>query len=225
MKKIISMLLCALLMMLPALAEAPIDAPNAGDGLFPGDQLPRDGDNGGDAGASVTLEINGETIRLGFDDSPLYSSVQNGLVQASYSAYGADGYTMYLLYIIFPDTAKPGTVITPESAATAGNESSVVLIVSSRERELYYYSSVFSGQVYPADSTFSIAIDNIEAADNGTTYSGTLSATLICIDTAQESEIARQSIPETPFRFTIAGYRDPGAAPGNTPPAEDMRKV
>ena len=222
MKKILSILLCALLAMLPAVAEAPDGAPDMGGDLYSGEQVPRDG--GSEEGALV-VEVNGETVKLLFDDSPLYSSVQNGLVQASYSAYGSDGDTLYVLYMLFPDTAMAGMVITPEYAVTAGEEASVVLIISSREREQYYYSSALAGTIYPAGSTFSIALDSVDPASGGTAYAGRLSATLIMMEPSGEREAGRLTIPETAFSFTIGGYAGPSAAPGATPVPEDMRKV
>lgn len=222
MKKLLSILLCALLAMLPALAEAPGIVPDVGGDTYSDGQPPRDGLSAGDG---LTIEVNGETVKLQFDDSPLYSSVQNGLVQASYSAYGSDGDTLYVLYLLFPDTAQAGMVITPEYAVTAGEEASVVLIVSSRERELYYFCSAAAGTIYPAESTFSIALDSVGPAPGGTAYAGRLSATLIALDPSSQSEVARLAIPETAFSFTIAGYTGPSAAPGATPVPEDMRKV
>ncbi|MBQ6324554.1 MAG: hypothetical protein IJI26_00635, partial [Clostridia bacterium] len=104
MKKTVAIVLCALLMALGAmaLAEAPFG------GLF--DSLP--GEPGGDtpprgnveASDGITLTVDGETVQLAYDASPQYSSIQGGLVQASYYAYGADGKTLYELYITFPET-------------------------------------------------------------------------------------------------------------------------
>lgn len=235
MKRMLALLLCALLAVLPAAAEAPDGAPEAGGDTYAGDGAPNAGgdtysENGapkdGDlAGEDLTLEVGGERVRLIYDSSPLYSFVQGGLVQASYYAYGADGDTMYLLYIVFPESAMPGMVITPEYAALTGQEGSVSLIVSSREREQYYFSSVMAGQVYPADSTFSIAIDRVDAADGGTFYAGKLSATLVSVDPLSGGDDARLTIPETDFRFTIGGYQNPGASPNATPIPGDMRKV
>lgn len=222
MKRILSILLCALLAIIPALAEAPGAFPNAGGDLFSGEYAPRED---GPAGEALTLEVNGESVTLMFDNSSIYSSVQNGLVQASYSAYGSDGETLYVLYMIFPDTAKPGMVITPEYSVLTGGDSSVVLIISNREREQYYFSSAMAGTLYPTDSTFSIALDSVESAADGTTYAGRLSATLISLDMVSGSEEARLTIPDTAFSFTIIGHVDPNYGPGASPVPGDMRKV
>ena len=223
MKKLISLLLALLLAVLPALAEAP-ELPEATPQPepFSGDYAPRDG---GSEQETMTVQVNGETVQLIYDNSPMYSSVQGGLVQASYYAYGADGDTMYLMYIIFPETAGAGMVITPEYAAITGEECSVVFIVSTSQREQYYFSSVAEGLVYPTDSSFSIAIDSVEGGAAGTTYAGKLSARLVCLEMSNDGAAATLSIPETAFRFTIAGGQAPVMEPGASPIPEDMRKV
>ena len=219
MKRILSMLLCLLLAALPAMAEMPEATPEP----FSGDFAPRDG---GSQDETLTVEVNGENVRLIYDNSPMYSSVQGGLVQASYYAYGADGDTMYLMYIIFPETAGAGMVISPEYAAVTGEECSVVFIVSTSTREQYYFSSVAEGLVYPNDSDFSIAIASVEEGASGTTYAGKLSAKLVCLELSSGDGQSTLDIPETPFRFTIGGgSQAPQAEPGTTPVPEDMRKV
>ena len=231
MKKLIAMLLALLSLALPALAELPETTataeptpevtPEPTPEPFIGDFAPRDG---GSDQESLTVQVNGETVRLIYDNSPMYSSIQGGLVQASYYAYGADGDTMYLMYIIFPATANTGMVITPEYAAMTGEECSVVFIVSTSERERYYFSSVAEGLVYPTDSSFSIAIDGVEAGVAGTTYAGRLTASLRCLEAVDEAEAALV-IPETPFRFTIGAGQAPRVEPGATVAPTDMRKV
>ncbi len=231
MKKLLSILLALLSLALPALAELPETTaapeptpevtPEPTPEPFNGGFAPRDG---GSEQEGMTVQVNGETVRLIYDSSPMYSSVQGGLVQASYYAYGADGDTMYLMYVIFPETANAGMVITPEYAAMTGEECSVVFIISTSEREQYYFSSVAEGLVYPTDSNFTIAIDSVEGGAGGTTYAGRLSATLRCLELSGDADAAL-SIPETPFRFTVGGGRAPEAVPGGTPIPTDMRKV
>ena len=228
MKKTVAIVLCALLMALGAmaLAEAPFG------GLF--DSLP--GEPGGDtpprgnveASDGITLTVDGETVQLAYDASPQYSSIQGGLVQASYYAYGADGKTLYELYITFPETARAGMVITPEYAAMTNEESSVVLIVSKDGLETYYFSSLLDGSVYPTGSGFSIAIDSIGDEGGMVSYAGTLSANLIALDMVSGEVAANLDIPATPFSFTVSGQLSaplPDDGPRATPQPEDMRKV
>ena len=250
MKKLIATLLCALLALIPALAEdAPSDAPDIHFEIVPqepGDATPQpEVPEGGeptpeDAGPTpeapeswqapayddtFTLDVNGESVVLVFDSTPEYSSVAGGLVQASYYGYGADGVTLYELYIIFPATAQPGMVITPEYSALTGEQSSVVLIQSDNSSELYFMSSLMNGSVYPTGSDFSVTIEDIYSVGSATTYSGTVSARLIALDEASGEVKATLEIPQTPFSFTLGGGDNRHADPAPTPAPEDMRKA
>ncbi len=229
MKKLIALLLCALLAALPALAlaESPFED-LIGDLIddFP-DERSDDESPRGDAGSGDTfpLNVNGETIPLVYDPTPQYSSIQGGLVQASYFAYGADGVTLYELYIIFPDTAKAGMVITPEYAAMTDEESSVVLIVSGTGEERYYTASLMDGNVYPAGSNFTIAIEDVRESASATTYSGKMSASLVALDVSSGEPAATLSIPETPFSFTVGGSSTRHVSPSATEAPADLKKV
>jgi len=228
MKKTIAIVLCALLMALGAmaLAEAPFG------GLFdnlpgePGSDIPPRGNS--EASDDITLTVDGETVQLAFDASPQYSSIQGGLVQASYFAYSADGKTLYELYLTFPETARAGMVITPEYAAMTNEESSVVLIVSRDSLETYYFSSLMDGSVYPSGSGFTIAIDSVGDEGGMVSYAGTLSANLIALDMASGDVAATLEIPSTPFSFTVSGQLSsplPNDVPQPTPQSEDLRKA
>ena len=227
MKRTVAIVLCALLMALGAmaLAESPFG------GLFdnlpgePGSDTPPRGDV--DASDGITIAVDGETVRLAYDASPQYSSIQGGLVQASYYAYGADGKTLYELYITFPETARAGMVITPEYASLTNEESSVVLIVSRDSVERYYFSSLLDGSVYPQGSGFTIAFDSVSPEGGSVSYAGTLSANLIALDMASGDVADTLEIPDTPFRFTVSGQLSAPLpdAPKPTGEPEDMRKV
>ncbi len=225
MKRLLAILLCGLALSLIPAALA--DLPDEPQDAIPEDRVEEFSPRGGATGSeSFALEINGESIRLAFDSSPQYSSIQDGLVQASYYAYGTDGVTLYELYIIFPDTARPGMVITPGYISMTNEESSVVLIQSDNESEQYFFSSLMDGNVYPSGSDFSIAIDAVDETPAGVTYSGKLKATLIALDMASGEAEATQVIPETPFSFTVSsGAQERHADPMPTTAPSDMRKV
>ena len=231
MKKLIAILICVVLAASAALADGSfIDPFNLFQDGHSDDAGPRGGIDSGDGGANpeegIALTVDGETVRLAFDPSPQYSSVQGGMVQASYFAYGADGVSMYELYLSFPATAKPGMIITPEYEAITNGDASVSLIVSrSKDDLVYYFSSLAEGIVYPVDSDFSIAIDSIDGTSAGTRYSGSFSATLIALDMGTGAVMATLNIPETPFSFTLKDGSAPEAAPAPTAAPEDMRKV
>lgn len=237
MKKLFALLVAVLMMLLPALAETEppfptepgTDAPGVPDRIVTevdGDaqeQAPRDHVSG----SSIELDINGEKVALDFDASSQYSSIEGGMVQASYYRYLDDGLKLYELYMIFPETAAAGMVISPDYSALTGEESSVVLIVSDlkAEQELYYFSSQMNGTVYPEESTFAIAIDDIQTSGGATTYTGSLSATLIALDMATGEAEDTLQIGETPFSFTIGGETDRPETPAPTALPDDMRKT
>lgn len=226
MKKIVAVILCALLAALGpvSLAENPLgdlfeNLPGGAEGETP----PRAGEGGED----ITIEIDGQSVRLAYDASPQYSSIQGGTVQASYYAYGADGKTLYELYITFPETARAGMIITPEYALMTHEESSVVLIASLDGVERYYFSSLMDGSVYPEGSGFSIDIDSVDEDNGMIRYAGTLSANLIALDMASGGVAGTLDIPSTPFRFAISGQLSGPApdAPQATKAPDDLRKV
>ena len=227
MKKTVAILLCALLSTLCAfsLGEGPLSD------LFevlpgePGVETPPRGDLGSAEG--IVLEINGESVRLAYDASPQYSSIQGGLVQASYYAYSADGKTLYELYITFPETARAGMIITPEYALMTSEESSVVLIVSRDGIEKYFFSSLLDGRVYPEGSGFTIGIDSVSVNDGSVSYAGTLSASLIALDLSSGAVADRLEIPATSFGFTVSGQLSTPLpdAPQPTQAPEDLKRV
>lgn len=216
MKKLIALLLAAALALTVALAENTIDP------------LPTLDAHAG-TGESIEIQIDGQRVALEFDASPQYSSIEGGLVQASFYKYSDDGSRLWELYITFPESAQPGMVITPDYAALTNEDSSVVLIASDTDtqREQYYMSSLMDGSVYPEGSDYAIAIDDITAADGKTTYSGKLSATLICLDMASGAVLDTLVIEETPFRFTMGGGSgdERHDIPQPTLQPDDMRRV
>lgn len=227
MKKTVAILLCALLATLCAfsLAESPFS------GLFdvlpgePGIETPpRDNPESADA---IVLEINGESVRLAYDPSPQYSSIQGGIVQASYYAYGPDGKALYELYITFPETARAGMIITPEYALMTSEQSSVVLIESRDGVEKYFFSSLLDGRVYPEGSGFTIGIDSVTESNGSVSYTGTLSASLIALDMASGEVADRLEIPATPFGFTVSGQLSSPLPDAPLPKSEpeDLKKV
>ncbi|MBQ8109655.1 MAG: hypothetical protein IJ124_05805 [Clostridia bacterium] len=222
MKKLLCLLLSALLLSAFAVAEAPL--PEDTNTRL---SQPPVSDDGAQAN-SITLELEGQRIELPFDDSPEYSSIADGVVQASFYAYTSGGEKLYELYILFPESARAGDEITPRGAAQDGMEGSVVLIVSDvdSQREDYYFSSVTSGVTYPEESDFLICVDSIEASGSAVTYAGRLTASLVALDMSTGEVVARLDIPETAFSFTI-GQTEPDrhASPMPSPLPDDMRKV
>lgn len=225
MKKLIALLICLTLAAVPALCEENSDGRERSaeeapwPGTDPDSTLPASSDG-------ITLTFDGQEVRLSFDPQPQYSSHQGGMIQASFYGYGADGITMYELYINFPDTVKPGMRITPEYEAITNGEASVSLIVSRGEEDMvYYYSSLSEGSVYPSGSDFSIAIDDISESGESARYTGTLSATLVATDPLSGDAAASLVISQTPFSFTMDGGYSQAPVPSKTDAPQDLRIV
>lgn len=227
MKRMLALLTGALLALLPAasLAESILDLPLPNPIPEPTPEIVAPPVSG-ESGDSIALEIDGRTVRLNYDSSPLYSSLEGGLVQACFYGYAEDGVTLYELYVIFPATARAGMVISPEYMAMTGGESSIVLIESNNQQERYFVAGLMDSKAYPAGSNFSIDIQSVEEAPGGTFYAGTLSATLVAMNMATGETEATLSIDAIPFRFTLeAAVSEQTGEPAPTATPSDMRKV
>ena len=196
MKKLIAILL-ALMALATALAEVPIE---------PLPSLDTHETNG----ETIEIVIDGQRVALDFDASPQYSSVSDGLVQASFYKYSDDGATLWELYLVFPETVQPGMVITPDYSNLTSEESSVVLIASdtNTQKETYYFASIMAGSVYPEGSYFTISFDDIARSGGSVTYSGRLSANLVALDMASGAVQDTLLIEETRFSFTLSDVPD-----------------
>ena len=227
MKKLLALALCLLIaaLVFQAVAEETPEFPFIEDPFE--DRSDDDLDTHSiDQNQSIEMIIDGQSHTLGFDATPEYSSVKNGMVQASFYEYDEPTNTLYELYLIFPDTAESGSVVDPESSIQSGSESSVVMIVSDDDTEKYYVSGVMDGQAYPEGSSFSIGFDFVEPSGDGAEYAGTLSAALVALDLTSGEVLGTMDISSAAFRFSISGAspeRHDDPLPTSAP--SDMRRV
>ena len=158
------------------------------------------------AAGSMNINIAGEALVLNFDASPAYSSVQSHLVQASFYTYGSATGNLYELFLTFPDSVRAGDAITPEYAMKSAVDSSVVLLVSSPEKDTFYVASqqTTSGP-YPETSSYSLRFDSVASAGGTTTYTGTLDANLVSLSQKTGEVDKSLRIEGANFTFTIAG--------------------
>ncbi len=227
MKKLLSWALCLLIASLAfqAFAEELPEFPFIED---PFEDRNDDGldAHGADQGQGIQMTIDGQAHTLGFDATPEYSSVKNGMVQASFYEYDDAANTLYELYLIFPDTAESGTVVDPESSIQSGSEPSVVMIVSDDDTEKYFVSGVMNGRAYPEGSSFSIGFDFVEPSGDGAEYAGTLSASLVALDLSTGEVLGTMEIASALFNFSISGVspqRHDDPLPTSAP--SDLRRV
>jgi len=225
--KMICLILIALALTFSALAEMPVEK----DRIAPTETAPDSLDSRSEMTVtnSIRLDIGGEMVELGFDDTPQYSSIDGGVVQASYYNYSPDGNTLYELYLVFPQSARAGDEITTEYAVLSGEECSVVLIISDvqTQQENYYFASVLGSSAYPENSDFLIRIDHVDSYQGTVSYSGSLSARLVALDMSTGEVSATLDIPETTFNFSINGSENEQRHTEPLPTAmpSDMRKV
>ncbi len=218
MKRWFATALCLIIAVLPlcALAEPTPEPP------FNDPFESRDGAAEADAADGIRLTIDSTEVWLGFDSAPEYSSVLDGIVQASFYAYEDDSDLLYELYLLFPDSVEPGASISPNDAGQAGKDSSVVLIISDSKSEKYYSAGMLNGASYPIGSDFTIDIDTIE---NGR-YTGQLTAALVALDLISGEVVDTLKIESAPFGFTLgSASHERHFDPIPTDAAKDLRKV
>lgn len=183
MKRIISAWLCLCVMLLGAVGLCEAGA--------------------GDISEAIRLQLGQQTIRLDFDSSEKFSAVSDGLVQASFYTYGDTKNQLYELYMVFPENVTPGTTVTPEYAMQGYPDTMVTLIVTNGSSESFYYAGLVNGEPYPNQSAYSIAFESVSTTDVGTTYTGTLTASLMGVGMINGETVETVTITGAPFSFTM----------------------
>lgn len=157
----------------------------------------------GTAQEGIELNLDGRSIRLGFDSSREYSAIDNGKVQASFYAYADNGDNLYELFMIFPEDVKAGDVVTPESAAKSEPDCSVVMIITSSQDEYYYFAGQLDGVAYPDASSYAMTFDAVSDASDARSYSGRLTANLSGMEVSSGNSRPSIRIEDAPFSFTM----------------------
>ena len=204
MRKTLALLLCALLTIPCALAS---------DGRAP------------QAAEGISITIDGEQLFLDFDVSPEYTTVEDGLVTASFYTYGPDEASLYELYLSFPLDVQPGDVVNAQYAMTHNApDCSVAYIYSTEDEENYYLAGQLGNEIYPEGSEYAIAFDTVDAGESGTLYTGTLNATLVMVDLYSGKSGEVVSFQDAAFTFTLtSGPAIPRATSKPTLPPDMYR--
>lgn len=233
MKKIIAIFCCLLLAVSFSGAYAsaiPFDNPEGRNEAFPPDNAPGNG---------INIVIDGKATKLDFDPSEEFSSIANGMVQASFYAYGPNSEYLYEMFLVFPENIASGASITNEYAIQNNlPDCSVVLMISTNTLEQYFFSGQMQGAAYPANTSYTMTFTSVSRDVNGWTYTGSLTASLAEIDLLTGQVVDTIQLPDAPFSFTMpvsgSGSSDdpqpsipaPGLLPTPTPAAKlDFRKV
>lgn len=184
MKKLLALLLCALLLMPAALAA---------------DSRAQDNSEG------IEIVLFGERIFLDFDSSPEYTTVEDGMITASFYTYGPDEASLYELYLSFPETVQAGDVISPSYAIqNDAPDCSVSLIYSTEETEQYYIAGQLGEIVYPDGSDYAIRFDDVARGDTGIVFSGVLNAVLVLVDLNSGLSGDVVKLEDAHFTFTLS---------------------
>ena len=165
---------------------------------------------------SLTATINGESLRLNFDPSPVFSSVSNGMVQAAFYTYGDVSGNLCEFYLNFPATVRSGDAVTPDTAMQKDQDCSVMLLISNANEDHYYIASQLQNEVFPETSSYTIQFDQVEAGAEATTYSGTVTARMVSYNVATGKVGDSVSIEGASFNFTLSNTpvdTDPGDIP------------
>ena len=173
------------------------------------------------ASNSIDVEINGQQLNLLFDPSEQFSNITDGYVQASFYSYMDESNDLYELYMIFPRDVQPGTTIDPAYAQQSAPESSVVMIITTQAGGTNYY---FAGQADTTDGTdYVMTFETVTDDEDGRTYSGTLSASMVGMAADTETEIESVSIQSARFSFTMPTQTEsaPEDQPGDTEPGDE----
>lgn len=218
MKKLLSALLCALLIGSGALAEAPVFPTPAPEVSAEPESTPGAAPQEQTSAGGMDFTINGKTLRLDFDPDPEYSICKDGYVQASFYVEDDDG-LLYELYVTFPQTVKSGDAVTPENCIENADIGSGLMLFISDDAgtDLCSAATQYLTGPYPEGSSYAISFGSVTSEGSLYTFEGTMNASLVEVD---ERFYATSTINECSgvFRFTM----DLGAstAPDNnrTPP-------
>lgn len=152
----------------------------------------------------IEILIDDQYVTLNFDPSEEFSSITDGMVQASFYAYGADSEYLYEMYLVFPQNITSNTTVTPEYAIqNNAPDCSVVMLVSTADQEQYFFSSQMSGSAFPENTGYAITFTNVSVEADRQTCVGSLTASMAEIDLLTGAVTDTFSIVDAPFNFTI----------------------
>lgn len=183
MKKLLSALVCAMLISACAAAEAPVfPTPSPSPEVSAAPEATPAPETHSTAG-SMDFTMNGKAHTLAFDPDPEYSICKDGYVQASFYVEEADG-LLYELYVTFPQTVKSGDAITPESCIQSSDiASGVLLYVSDNDgNDVCSAATQYMTGPYPEGSAYSINFSDVTAEGTVHTFKGTMTCSLVEVD-------------------------------------------
>jgi len=234
MKKLLSALLCAILIGFCAAAEAPVFPTPSPEVSAETTPAPDAHSAGG-----MDFTLNGKNLRLDFDPDPEYSICRDGYIQASFYVEDSDG-LLYELYVTFPQSVQSGDTVTPDSCVKSGDIGSGLMLFISDDADMDVCSAAtqYLAGPYPEGSSYSISFTGVMAVGSLYTFDGVMDGNLVEVD---ERFYATSTVNECSgtFSFTMdltaaklpdkesstpepdkVPSPDPSQNPGSTPESE-----
>ena len=163
MKRILIAILALMLCMPGALALRGSGYP-AYDGISPPDN-------------SIGGMIDGQNIRLDFDNTVEYSYLDDGYLQACFFSFDQTKDTYFELYLLLPSSITAGTTLTPQTEP-ADSRSCISAFEITGQQITEYFVGQDRGAAYPQNASYTIYIQDVQALDTGVAISGSLDAVL-----------------------------------------------
>lgn len=184
MKKLLSALLCVILIGCCAFAEAPVfptPSPEVSAETTPAPSAAPESKLA--AGGNMDFTVNGKTLQLDFDPDPEYSICRDGYVQASFYVEDTDG-LLYELYVTFPKSVQSGDAVTPDSCMKNGDIGSGLMLFVSDDAGMDVCSAAtqYLTGPYPAGSSYGISFTSVIADGSLCTFEGTMNGSLVEVD-------------------------------------------
>lgn len=130
----------------------------------------------------LTLQWDDESIVLDFDTDPTYSYIENGAVQSSFFAYGADE-LLYEAYLFFPEDVASGEILSTETALQSGDDlTGILFYISDDQNTLCAGAAQYAGSADPIGSDYMLQFSEVSRTADSLAVSGILQATLGMID-------------------------------------------
>lgn len=201
MKKLLSALLCAMLIGCCGAAETPV-FPTPTPEISAAPETTPAPENLSNPGI-MDFTIDGKNTRLAFDPDPEFSICKDGYVQASFYADETGG-MLYELYVTFPQSVKSGDEVTPESCMQSGAIASglMLFVTDGSGKETCCAATQYLTGPYPEGAGYSIHFTDVSAEGSVHTFEGSLTGKLVEVD---ERFYATSNISEcsATFRFTM----------------------
>jgi len=121
--------------------------------------------------------IDGQSIRLDFDNTVEYSYIGDGYLQACFFSFDQTKNTYFELYLLRPSSIAADTTLTPQTEPE-GSRTCVSAFEITGQQITEYFAGQDRGAAYPQNTSYTVCIHDVQALDEGVSISGSLDAVL-----------------------------------------------